>query len=233
MMALALLATALALAFSATAGLGGSLILVPVLSMLLGIKQGIALAALLLACNNVAKLVVYRRTIPVRAAVAVVLLTMVGSWLGANLMLRVPERWLLVVVTISIASAFLLERRDWPGVRRAAAPVLAFFAGATSGLSGTSGPLKGIALRSLGLDRLHMVGAASLVSLAGDAVKAAVFTNTGLLDERSWTIFGGGLLIMPLATLAGRRFNQLMSERAYAGIFWAMMAGYALRLFTR
>ncbi|HAS77070.1 MAG TPA: sulfite exporter TauE/SafE family protein, partial [Marinobacter adhaerens] len=54
---LILLALAIPASFivSAAAGLGGSLILVPAMMMAIGTKEGIAVAALLLACNNVAK----------------------------------------------------------------------------------------------------------------------------------------------------------------------------------
>ena len=60
--AAALIAAAAAFTLSASAGLGGSLILVPALSLLLGAKQGVALAALMLAANNVFKVALYWRT---------------------------------------------------------------------------------------------------------------------------------------------------------------------------
>ena len=49
----ALIACFLSFALSASAGLGGSLILVPALVLILGAREGMALAALLLAGNNV------------------------------------------------------------------------------------------------------------------------------------------------------------------------------------
>src|SRR5688572_18807258 len=48
-----LVCAGLAFLLSASAGLGGSLLLVPVFALLLGPKQGIALAALLLMGNNI------------------------------------------------------------------------------------------------------------------------------------------------------------------------------------
>ena len=44
-------------AVSASAGLGGSLVMVPTLALFLGSKVGVALAALLLAGNNVVKII--------------------------------------------------------------------------------------------------------------------------------------------------------------------------------
>jgi uncharacterized membrane protein YfcA len=114
-------------------------------------------AALLLAGNNLAKVVAYRRTIPLRAVAVVLVCTVAGTVTGAKLLLAAPEDWVRGAVVAAFAVTFLAE---WVGVdrpRRISAPLLALCAGATSGFSGTSGPLKGIALRSLGLDRLHLV----------------------------------------------------------------------------
>jgi hypothetical protein len=90
---------------SATVGLGGSLVLVPVLVVALGAKQGVALASLLLAANNCAKLVAYRRTVPWRASVVVVALTILGSVVGASLLTAAPER----VVEIAVIAALVLS----------------------------------------------------------------------------------------------------------------------------
>ncbi|MFB3051273.1 MAG: sulfite exporter TauE/SafE family protein, partial [Acidimicrobiia bacterium] len=54
-----LLAVAVSFMISASAGLGGSLILVPTLALVLGTKEGVALSALLLAANNVVKVIAY------------------------------------------------------------------------------------------------------------------------------------------------------------------------------
>ena len=116
-------------------------------------------------------------------------------------------------------------------MKRGLSLLFAFCAGATSGVSGTSGPLKGIALRSLNLNRYYFVGAASIVSLAGDATKVAVFINEPLFfEETSWMIVLWALLIMPGAVFTGRFINAEIGERAYTALFWAVMVGYTIRL---
>jgi uncharacterized protein len=227
---LAIFFACISFVLSAAAGMGGSLILVPVLSLLLGAKQGIALSALLLASNNVAKIVAYRHTIPIRAASGLLLLTVAGSALGARLLVAAPERLVQVAIVTSISLAFLLEQVRLDGIRLATSPFGAFFAGATSGFSGTSGPLKGLALRSLSLDRLHFIGAASAISLAGDLMKTVMYTEASLLDRNSLAIALLAVPLMPLATFAGRQFNLRISERVFARMFWTIMAGYSLRL---
>jgi uncharacterized protein len=232
MMALAFLAIALSFTLSASAGLGGSLILVPALSLLLDTKQGVALAALLLAGNNVMKLVAYRGTIPIRASLGVLALTMLGAWLGASLMVSCPELWVHIGIALAMVLTLAFERCELERGRRAATAPFALLAGASSGFTGTSGPLKGLALRNLGLDRLHFVGAASLVSLGGDLMKTAVFARAELFDQTTSVLAIGALPLMPMAAYAGRHLNRRIGERSYAILFWTVMTGYVTRLFV-
>lgn len=228
--ALTLLFTALSFMLSASAGMGGSLILVPTLGLLLGAKEGIALAALLLTFNNVAKLVAYRHTIPLKAAMGVLVFVVAGSAVGASLMVAAPERLVQAAVVASLTLAFVLERGESNRIGWKGSLIAAFSAGTTSGFSGTSGPLKGLSLRMLSLDRLHYVGAASAVSFAGDLMKTAVFAEASLLDENSLQILLWSIPLMPLAVYAGWRLNSRIGERAFAVMFWTVMFGYSLRL---
>ena len=225
-----LVAVAVAFAVSASAGLGGSLILVPTLALVLGTKEGVALAALLLAGNNVVKVIAYRQTLPFRKAALVVGLLAVGAAIGARLLVSAPEDLVTVAVIVSFGLALIAERFDLSRTRSAGGPVLALGAGATSGFSGTSGPLKGMAIRQLELDRAHFVGAASLASLVGDATKAAVFADAQLLDANSVRLALLAIPLMIASTFVGRMINQSIGERGYTVLFWTVMAGYTVRL---
>ena len=230
MIVLTMVAIALSFAVSASAGLGGSLILVPTLALVLGTKEGIALAALLLAGNNVVKVIAYRETLPVRKAAVVVALLAIGAATGARLLVASPEEVVTVAVIISLVAALLAERLDLSRLRTLSGPILAFGSGATSGFSGTSGPLKGMAIRQLSLDRAHFVGAASLASLVGDATKTAVFADARLLDDSAVAVALLAIPLMVVATLVGRKINRAIGERGYSVLFWTVMAGYTVRL---
>ena len=225
-----LVAIAVAFAVSASAGLGGSLILVPTLALVLGTKEGVAMAALLLAGNNVVKVFAYRETLPFKRAAMVVGLLAAGAAIGARLLVSSPEDVVTVAVIISFALALIAERFDLSRFRTAGGPFLAFGSGATSGFSGTSGPLKGMAIRQLGLDRAHFVGAASIASLVGDATKTAVFAEARLLDGSAVLLAILAVPLMLAATFTGRRINQSIGEKGYSVLFWAVMAGYTVRL---
>lgn len=224
------LAVAASFCLSASAGLGGSLILVPALSIAIGVKEGVAMAALLLGGNNVVKVFAYRGTLPIRQSLVVVVGTAAGAWFGARLLIAAPELLVRVAVLVAMGGTLLAERLRLDWLRQAGGPALSVSAGATSGFSGMSGPLKGVAIRNLGLDRLHMVGAASLASLAGDATKATVFVDAQILDAQAlWTAVSL-IPLMIVATLTGRLLNRRLGERGYAALFWMVMGGYSARL---
>jgi len=227
---LVVLGTAAACTLSASAGLGGSLVLVPLLALAIGTKEGVALAALLLAANNVVKIAAYRHSLPWRAVIEVLVVVVLGSLVGASLLVALPESWVSVAVIASIVLALLAERLRVSRAQRFGAPVLGFASGATSGFSGTSGPLKGLSLRMLRLDRAHLVGAASVVSLAGDLTKAAVYAGAGLLQSSSLLLMAALLPVMLASTFLGRHINKQVGERGYAVLFWVVMGGYSMRL---
>ena len=216
---------------SASAGLGGSLLMVPTLALFLGSKEGVALAALLLASNNVMKVIAYRKTLPFRAAAPLIVLIAVGAALGSTLLVNASDVVVTIAIVLMFVASVVAERYEIRRLRAGFAPVLAFVSGASSGFSGTSGPLKGAAIRNLDLDRRHFVGAASLASFAGDATKTAIFADAELLDRGSILLAVAALPLMALGTWTGSTINRRVGERTFAILFWVVMAGYTVRLF--
>lgn len=221
-----------AFTISASAGLGGSLLMVPTLALYLGSKEGVALAALLLASNNVMKIAAYRRTLPFRASAVIVVLIVIGAAIGSTLLINAPEWAVTVGIVAMFAASVAAERFRLRQLRTGFAPVLALVSGASSGFSGTSGPLKGVAIRNLDLDRRHFVGAASLASFAGDATKTAIFADAELLGRTSVLTAVAAVPLMALGTWTGSTINARAGERTFAALFWTVMGGYTVRLFV-
>lgn len=227
---LVLLAVGASFLVSASVGLGGSLLMVPTLVLALGAREGVALAALLLGCNNILKVAAYRNSIPWRSAFLVVALLSIGALVGAVALVHAPEPVIVAAVLATFLATLAIERFGWKMGKLAFGPALAFASGATSGFSGTSGPLKGAAIRNLGLDRRHFVGAASVASLAGDLTKTSVYLQAELLGPNALIIAAAVIPLMVLGTLTGYRLNRRVGERTFALLFWSVMAGYSARL---
>ena len=121
---------------SASAGLGGSLLMVPTLALFLGTKEGVALAALLLASNNIMKMIAYRETLPFRKAAGLAVMIVIGATLGSMLLVNAPVWAVTIAVLAMFTTTIVTEKREIKPVRRKFAPMLAFVSGASS----THGP---------------------------------------------------------------------------------------------
>lgn len=230
---LLLLAVFSSLLVSSIAGYGGSLILVPALGALVGVKEGVALAALLLGWNNACKVVAYRATLALREGWPLVAVTALGVWAGASLLVTLPGTvlvWVIVASTVTALSIELIgDERLLRARRHAAVPTMAASA-ILSGVSGSSGPLKGVSIRSLGLPRLEHVGLASAVSLVADALKVELFHSAGLLDDVDVSTLVIAVPLMPAAAWTGRTINRRVGERSFRWVFWTVVGGYSLRM---
>lgn len=231
--ALVLLVTFTSLFVSSIAGYGGSLLLLPALVAILGPKEGIAMAALVLAWNNVFKVAAYRNTLALRQGWPLLVVTMVGVVVGARLLVAAPERlvlWSVLVTTIVSLGIELVAGERLRRARRSVAVPLMAGAAVLSGFSGTSGPLKGISIRSLGLPRLEHVGLASCVSLIGDVLKVELFAQAGLLPDIQWYLVAAVVPVMPVAAWVGRRVNERIDESTFRWVFWSVVGAYCLRM---
>jgi uncharacterized protein len=228
-----ILIAAVAFTLSAAAGMGGSLLLVPAMALAFGPKAGIALAAVLLSYNNAWKLAAFRHSVPVRSALPLLVLSVLGSAAGARLMLAAPEQLVYTAIFVVVIASFTLEHTGRPIMQPALGALFAAGAGVLSGFAGTSGPLKGLALRTLRMDRTRFVGAASLISLGGDVAKVLVLVP--LLALRGDALLAAicAVPLAPCAVFLGRTINQRMGERAFSSLFWLMMASFLVRLALR
>ena len=80
---------------------------------------------------------------------------------------------------------------------------------------------------------MFFVGAASVVSLFGDVVKASIYTKASLLTNEMWVTIVFCILVIPIAVSSGKRINNHLGEKAFASVFWLVMTGYTVRLFLR
>lgn len=216
---------------SASCGMGGSLILIPALSIVFGIKEGIMISSLLLALNNIFKLYFYQRQINWPKIGVLVVLMGLGSLLGALFMLELSPRILSIGLGILVVFSFLSHHKL--KFNKSTHPLfggfLSFIAGFSSGMVGISGPLKGLALKHFVTEKSVIVASAAAISLVSDSIKSVVFLqhSSVYLDNLSFIIMA--FLIMPFASFAGKKINDSLSTKAYNTLFYIVMSGYVLR----
>ena len=215
---------------SASCGLGGSLILIPGLSWILGIKEGIVVSAVLLGSNNLVKLFFYRKDIRLRPSLRLLVCMVAGAIGGALLMMQADPKLLSLFLLFHILLSFFIQVKSSETSRKTAGSVFSFLSGFCSGLAGTSGPLKGLAVKTYMGNKAEIVATASLLSFATDSTKAIIYLNNFSSDilQVQWLVYS--ILVMPVATGLGRFLNRNMSVKAYEALFYFVMSGYVLRL---
>ena len=214
---------------SASCGLGGSLILIPSLSILFGIKESIIISSLLLAMNNLVKVCLFRKSIQLLPVGGLLVCIAGGASLGALLLLKMDEKLITPIFILHVVFSFIFQRNKNLEVRKKVSLAISFVAGLLSGVAGSAGPLKGIALKCHVFTKTELVAAASLLSFVTDLTKSAIYLPA-TYSQLPWGIVWYSLLVMPIATALGRYLNRRMSETAYDALFYSVMSGYVLRL---
>lgn len=216
---------------SASAGMGGSLLLIPTLSYFIGIRDGIIISALLLGLNNCVKIIAFRKYIRFKTISWLMLFMLLGAIPGSLLMMAINEQLLAVILFGNIIFAFIIEKNAATGVRNKISWGYSWLSGFCSGLSGTSGPLKGMAIKCIDLTKMEVVAAASVLSFAADSTKAIIYlSNQNPLTPANTNLLLVSTCMMPVATLLGRQINRKISDVAYDVLFFSILSGYVVRL---
>jgi uncharacterized protein len=185
---------------SASCGLGGSLILIPALTLFLGVKEGIVLSSVLLGLNNLIKMIFYSHSIRWHSVWRLMLPMCLGAVAGALIMVEVSSKALGIFLLAHICLSFWVEHKGSFRIRRHTGMGYAGLSGFCSGLSGTSGPLKGLAVKCYHTIKPEVVASASILSLSTDAIKSAIYLNQLTVPAQHWTMVAFSLIMMPLAT---------------------------------
>lgn len=216
---------------SASAGMGGSLLLIPTLSYFIGVRDGIIISSVLLGLNNCFKIIAFFKYIQLSKIVFLMAFMLIGAILGSLLMMKMDENILAVILFINIIFAFIIEKNAATGVRKKISWIYSWLSGFCSGISGTSGPLKGMAIKCLDLNKMQIVATASILSFATDSTRAFIYlSNYNPLAGNSFNLLLASICMMPVATVLGKKINHKISNVAYDVLFFSILSGYVARL---
>jgi len=234
-------------------GIGGGIVLIPLLGLVLGLNQhqaqGTALAALLLP--NGLPAVVYMKRHGIMIHWVLVLTATAGFlpavWLGAGVANRIPESPLRVgfaCVLAALAVRTFLQKTLARDSRPSAAPLpwnrwlpglaIGFIGGLASGLLGIGGGILMIPLM-VWLLRLpqHEAQSTSLVLMLAPIGLPGVWVYASHGGGLPWVALGGVAVGFMAGAYAGARIAvRTRAPRLRRG-FAALMAGMALMLFLK
>lgn len=193
---------------SATFGVGGAMLLIPMLAQRMPAAHAVALAAPVMLFNNVLKAWVFRQHVSKRGTFLVSALALPFAFAGAYVAGAFDDRAILVGIVILIVLSIVVERMPisprGPDQRavKLGDRALVFWGGVTgaiSGLCGAAGPPTAIGLRAWGLDKEAFVGTVAVFAVALQIVKMPAYIMTNVLPAERWPL----ALALSATALAG------------------------------
>ena len=193
-------------------GFGSSTFFVPAAVFLETFAFVLALTAILHCFGNLSKILIFRRHFPteliVRLAVPSMILAGVGALLSAYISVNLLSRLLGFTLILVSAFAFLNKKRPVK-IGMASASAVCGLSGLMTGLVGTGGAIRGMALTALGIDRNAFVAVSAGIDLGGDLIRAAIYLYKGYMDWNQWFYIPAlGAAAVQAAVLKGAIFTS-------------------------
>ena len=226
-------------------GVGGGIIMVPLLLTFAGMDQRRAAATSLVAIIPTAIAggagYLVRGEVDIPVAVLVAVGGVAGSYVGARLLRRIPLvwlRWLFVALLVAVAVRMVLiapvrgAEVDLDGVVGLALVATGLVMGIASGLFGIGGGvfLVPMLIAVFGAGDLVAKGTSLLVMLPTAAMGTLTNVRGGLVDLRAGAVVG---VAATLASFVGVALAFALTPRLSGGLFAALLLVSALQLAVR
>lgn len=232
-----LAATALAAAtIAAVTGTGGGVLLLPVMTLLFGVRDAIPMYAVAQLIGNVSRVVLNRRELrlPVVGWFAAGALPM--AVVGAFSFARAPDADLVRLLGGVLLLSVILRHASRGRVRRISAVWFAPLGGLfafVSALLGSAGPFMAQFFLAYGLYKGAYIGTEALATALMHVVKIATYQATGTLSSTA-VIVGASLgPLMMLGSWIGRTLLTRVSPGAFAVLVDGIVIVFGLLFLVR
>lgn len=226
---------------STIGGGGGSLLLVPVVSFMLGARAVAPVLSLGEMLSRPIRLVLFWKEIDWHVAKYHIPGSVVGAFLGAYIFARIELQWLQIVIGLFLISTifqynFGEKKQSFP-MKAACFLPLGFVVSLFSALIGATGPVENPFYLNYGLEKEGMIGTKTANSFVAGLVQLGTYSFLGVLPRELW---GYGIAIGIAAGVGswlGKRILGNMESKTFRKIVLIVMAvsGVALiyqQLFT-
>ena len=217
---------------SATFGIGGVVLLIPLLSTKLPPAQAVAVSAPIMLVNNLGKTWVYRRHVDRHALFLVSALAVPTAFVAALLTARVDDRVILLSVAGLIVLSVVVEHVRARPVRLSARALLLWglVTGVISGLCGAAGPPTAIGLRGYGLSREAFVATVAVFAVLLQVAKVPAYLATDVLPVRLLPLCAVLGAVAVVAVAVGPPLLKKVPERTFKVVVDGLLLVSALWL---
>jgi uncharacterized membrane protein YfcA len=170
-------------------GFGSSTFFVPAASYFEKFQFVLALTAILHLFANSSRIFLFREHFDLKLFAKMALPSVLLTGAGALLSNQVPSDVLqkgLGFVLILVSLIFLIGKFRFKHLPISAAVILSGLSGFTTGLVGTGGAIRGVALATLNVERGAFVVLSSAIDFGGDFLRMVVYLKYGYMDWNQW-----------------------------------------------
>ena len=203
----------LAAALTVPAGFGLSTILTPLVLLLMGPHEAVAVVAMVHGAHNAGKFAALRESVDFEAFRRYGVWLVLGAILGAALQNEVPQKPLLALIGAFLVSLPLLSMsEEWTGYRipEANDSLGGFGSGFMGGLTGHQGALRAMFLTRRLPDKMAYAATASVLALCVDLSRVPVYL---LFRYDEISQHAALTLVLVISALIGVRVGKAWLER--------------------
>ena len=202
---------------SATFGIGGVVLLIPLLSTTLPPAQAVAVSAPIMLVNNLSKTWVYRKHLDKRALFYVSALAVPTAFFAALLTAHIDDRVILLAVAALIILSVVVEHARARPVRLSDTALLfwGLVTGAISGIAGAAGPPTAIGLKGYGLTREAFVATVAVFAVFLQLAKIPAYWSTNALPARLLPLCAVLGAVAVVAVAVGPPLLRRLPERSF------------------
>ncbi|MGC2239772.1 MAG: sulfite exporter TauE/SafE family protein [Acidimicrobiia bacterium] len=218
-------------------GLGGPILVIPVLAAVVGLEFAVAVIAI---PNLIANTMLVWQSCgefgTVKTFLWPLLITgIAGTALGSWALVNLDDRWASIglagIVLVYVAWTVIGPDFSLTGVwARRLAPVVGLVGGVFQGGTGVSGPVIATYVHSLKLSRASFVLAITLPFQVLSVVQVASLSLLGAYDRERLVAAGIAVVPMAVAMIAGMRVGPRLSPRTFDKLVLAILVLAAIRL---
>ncbi len=227
---LLLLGAFVAAAISGAAGFGGALLLLPLLTLTVGVDSAVPLLTLAQLVGNISRAAFGFRHIQWRSVGLFLTGALPAAVLGAFSFIAIPAT--VSVRIIGVAILGMLMAKVMLRSRFVAGPRTMLFGGMLtgflSGLAGSAGPLGAAFFLSLGLPPVAYIASEATSALSLHAVKTVVYQHHFSLSPREWMLALGLGLAMVLGSWVSKRSIERLDPAAFRWWVTGLLGALAL-----
>ncbi len=208
-------------ALGTISGFGSSTFFVPLAVSIESFGFVLVLTAILHCFGNISKIYLFRENFPKILILQLGLPSVVFTGIGALLSSRFSSDLLmrlLGMVLVIISAVKILQKSRITHLHSKASIVLCGVSGFLTGLVGTGGAIRGMALTMLQLEKHSFIVLSAGIDLGGDLLRAGIYLSQGKMDWNQWFYIPLLGVTAALGAITGKRILTHINQKQFEKI---------------